>query len=125
MYDWLLFLHLLSAFGLFVAIVVWSAVVLGAGASGRTLSVTSVIWDAAGGGTIVFGVWLALYLDGYDILDGWIIAALVLWAAGAELARRVRKSADEGDKPAVARWHWAHTAVTVLLLADMIWKPGA
>ena len=33
-------------------------------------------------GTIVFGVWLAISLDRYQLWDGWIIAALVLWAVG-------------------------------------------
>ena len=31
-------------------------------------------------GTIVFGIWLAFSLGGYRIWDGWIIAAIVLWA---------------------------------------------
>ncbi len=31
------------------------------------------------GGTIMFGIWLALSFGGYDLWDGWIIAAIVLW----------------------------------------------
>ena len=34
-------------------------------------------------GTLVFGIWLALSVGGYDLWDGWIIAALVLWVVGA------------------------------------------
>src|SRR5581483_3011206 len=33
-------------------------------------------------GTIVFGVWLAIVDDAYHVWDGWIVAAIVLWAAG-------------------------------------------
>ena len=32
-------------------------------------------------GTIIFGVWLAISLDAYQVWDGWVIAAIVLWAA--------------------------------------------
>src|ERR671918_296396 len=40
------------------------------------------------GGTIILGVLLAFSYGGYDIWDGWIIAALVLWLIAAELGRR-------------------------------------
>src|SRR4051812_38572777 len=39
-------------------------------------------------GTIVLGIWLAFRLDGYAIWDAWIIAAIVLWAIGAAIAKR-------------------------------------
>ena len=40
-------------------------------------------------GTIVFGIWLAF--DEYEIWDGWIIAALVLWLFAAAVGGRVGK----------------------------------
>ena len=43
------------------------------------------------GGTIVFGIWLAFSVGGYDIWDFWIIAALVLWAIAAATGQRTGK----------------------------------
>ena len=40
------------------------------------------------GGTIVLGIWLAFSYGGYDIWDGWIIAAIVLWAVAAAVGQR-------------------------------------
>jgi hypothetical protein len=38
--------------------------------------------------TLGFGIWLAISLDAYHPWDGWIIAAIVLWAvAGGTGAR--------------------------------------
>lgn len=39
-------------------------------------------------GTLVFGIWLAIERDEYQVWDGWILAALVLWAIAAETGRR-------------------------------------
>ena len=98
-------------------------------------------------GTIVFGVWLAISKEPYDIWDGWIIAAIVLWALVAYLgqqagngygnvameAERLAK-AGTPTSPAVAetfgpsRPFWFHVATfagVILILIDMIWKPGA
>ena len=36
-------------------------------------------------GTIVIGIYLAFAVDGYAIWDGWIIAAIVLWAISGAL----------------------------------------
>jgi hypothetical protein len=68
-YDWLLFFHLLAAFLLAVTAVTYSAVALGAVAGGRTLFVADRCWDVGGLGTLILGVWLALYLDQYEIWD--------------------------------------------------------
>ena len=40
------------------------------------------------GGTIILGIWLAFSVGGYEIWDGWIIAAIVLWL----ICRRDRRS---------------------------------
>jgi hypothetical protein len=120
-YDTLLFLHVLMAFMLGATVVVSSAIVLGSEAPPRTITLSNVLWDVGGLGTLVFGVWLALYVDGYEIWDGWILAAIILWAAATETGRRAR---DLTAANAVTL-HWVRTLLVVLLLADMVFKPGA
>ena len=155
--DWLLALHLLSAFALAGAIVLfWVVVVVVrrtdlpeqvAGAA-RLLPVGSVVVVTGSLGVIVFGVWLAISLDGVKVWDGWVIAAIMLWAIATEAGRR----SDSEFAPAVARanelvaagqtdsdpqladlartsrgllLHTIATVGTLLILVDMIWKPGA
>jgi hypothetical protein len=136
MYDWLLFLHVLSAIALFVTVVVFSAFALGATVDSRVLAIGNVTWAVGGLGTIVLGIWLALYLDAYEIWDGWIIAAVVLWAIGTELGRRAQvgfqplASRGDGDAPSAvpaqaALMHWLRSVVVLALLVVMIYKPGA
>ena len=122
--DALLFLHVLAAFLLMGTVVMLSGVALGVAAPGRTVSLANLFWDVGGVGTLVFGVWLALDIDGYGLLDFWIIAAIVLWLIATELGRRARAAVDAGSER-FAQWHWLRTVVVVLLLADMIFKPGA
>jgi hypothetical protein len=135
-YDWLLFLHVLTAFALVTTVVIFSAFALGLAADSRILAVANALWAVGGLGTIVFGVWLAIYVKGYDLLDGWIIAAIVLWAIASELGRRAQvalapaPSAGDGAAVAVAPsqaalMHWLRTLVVVALLVVMIYKPGA
>jgi hypothetical protein len=136
-YDWLLFFHLLAAFLLSVTAVTYSAVALGAPAGGRTLFVADRCWDVGGLGTLILGVWLALYLDQYEIWDGWIIGAIVLWlvAVGLGDSLRRRLAETESGAPAaggvamlegrVALMHWLRTLAVLGLLVLMVWKPGA
>jgi cell division protein FtsW (lipid II flippase) len=126
-YDWLLFLHLLAAFLLSVTAVTYSAVALGAPAGGRTLFVADRCWDVGGLGTLVFGVWLALYLDQYEIWDGWIIGAFVLWlvATGLGDGARRRLAGAEAVESRAALLHWLRTLAVLGLLVLMVWKPGA
>ncbi len=121
MQDTLLFLHVLSAFLLGATVVISSALVLRAPAPAQAATVSNALWAAGGLGTLVFGVWLAIDVDGIDILDGWIIAAILLWAGATELGRR----ASDATIANAAMWHWLRTAAVVLLLVDMVWKPGA
>jgi hypothetical protein len=133
-YDTLLFLHVLAAFALVATVVIVSAFALGWTGDSRVLMVGRVLWAIGGLGTLVFGVWLALYVQGYEIYDGWIIAALVLWAIATELGRRAEvgyvqsSAAVEGSRapagqPAVM--HWLRSLVVLALLVVMIYKPGA
>jgi uncharacterized membrane protein len=155
LYDWLLSLHVLSAFSWVAALVVYSVVI----AAGWGLSLPSDVvrmfritrvGDAliAVGmiGTIVFGIWLAI--DEYEIWDGWIIAALVLWLASGAVGGRVGKVyngardranallAEGRDAPspelsAMLRsqrglvLHVVMVLLVVAVLVIMIYKPGA
>jgi hypothetical protein len=125
MYDWLLFLHLIAAFLLAVTVVMYSAIALGAAAPGRTLFVADRCWDVGGLGTLIFGIWLALYLDQYDFFDGWILGALALWFVATVLGQTIQRRTAAGETAAVATMHWIRTLVVLGLLVLMIWKPGA
>jgi len=90
---------------------------------------------------LVFGIILALKSSEFEIWNGWIIAGFVLWAlAGAAGGRTgtyytsVQKLADQGNEaevlarlraPTGALLHFATLALFVLLLLDMVFKPGA
>jgi hypothetical protein len=139
-YDWLLFFHLVSAFLLAVTVVIYSAVAFGVTAPGRTVFVADRCWDVGGLGTLVFGIWLALNVDQYDIFDGWILGALALWFIATGLGQSIQRrmnSAEAGavdtragdtlvaDTRALASMHWIRTIVIIGLLVLMVWKPGA
>ena len=132
-YDTLLFLHVLAAFAIVATVVVFSAFALGLTTDSRVLTVGNVLWAVGGLGTLVFGIWLALYVQGYEIWDGWIIAAIILWAIATELGRRaqVGYTASGGDAGAgadvrqAALMHWLRSLVVLALLVVMIYKPGA
>ena len=129
MYDWLLFFHVLAAFLLGVTVVMYSAVALGGVLGGRATFVADRCWDVGGLGTLVLGIWLALYLDQYDFFDGWIIGAIVLWMIATGLGETVRRRLAEGDRTvttgAITTMHWLRTLTVLALLVLMIWKPGA
>jgi hypothetical protein len=128
LYDWLLFLHVLGAFAAVGSVVVFTVLLLAADATPAALRLTTLgrrLWDIGGATTLVFGVWLALHVEGYDLLDGWILAALVLWVvatgSGTRLGLAYRE--PDGGRPLVL---WAvMTLAVVALLVDMIFKPGA
>jgi hypothetical protein len=131
-YDWLLFLHVTAAFFLVVTVVIFSAFALGVPADSRVLAVGNVLWAVGGLGTLVFGIWLAIYVKGYQVWDGWIIAALVLWAGATELGRRAQlgilPEADgvaAADRSRALLMHWLRSLAVLTLLVVMIYKPGA
>jgi hypothetical protein len=125
MYDWLLFLHVLAAFLLVVTVVTYTAVAFGGPASGRTLFVADRCWDVGGLGTLLLGIWLALYLDQYGFWDGWILGAIALWVVATGLGESVRRGLAEGGAGSVSAMHWLRTIAVLGLLVLMIWKPGA
>jgi uncharacterized membrane protein len=95
--------------------------------------------------TLIFGLWLVHELH-FDLWSSWIIAAIVLWLlAGAlggaggkhqERARRLAErlaaenDASDDELRAILRdprgnaMSWLAGLATLLLLVDMIWKPG-
>jgi hypothetical protein len=143
--------HLLSAFAVAAALVLFSVMVY----SGRrmtTLEETRLLFRvgplgtiliAAGIGlTFVFGVILAVHSNTFNIWDGWVIAGIVLWAAFAAVGQRtgkyytdvqklVEKEGTEAEAlallraPTGAMLHLATVGLFVLILLDMIFKPGA
>ncbi len=130
MYHTLLFLHLLSAFALVSTVVIYSAFALGAASDSRVLAVGNVLWAGGGLGTLVFGIWLAIDLKRYQPWDGWIIAAIVLWAVATELGRRAEvglkpDAGDAADRSRAVMFHWLRSLTVLALLVVMIYKPGA
>jgi hypothetical protein len=126
LYDWLLFLHVLMATALFTTVVIFSAFALGMPADGRVLSIGNALWAVGALGTLVFGVWLALYVKGYEIWDGWIIGAIVLWAIATELGRRAQVAwTDDTGAGNGNLMHWLRSVAVIGLLVLMIYKPGA
>ncbi len=152
-YDWVLALHLLAAFSIAAALVLYSVLVV-AGRRMDTLEQTRLLFRVApvggpliGAGTVlvlVLGIILAIDSETFAIWDPWVIAAIVLWALLAEVGRRsgayyteTQKLAENGGAgaesevlarlhaPTGARLHYATVAVFLLLLLDMIFKPGA
>ena len=109
--DWIFSLHLLMAATLVGSLVMsWIVVVslLSAHTPGATLSlgrvgmvgtVTTVVGLV---GAIAFGIWLAILRDAFQVWDGWVIAAIVLWCVAAVALwrsfRRVRETGREGKR---------------------------
>jgi len=155
--EWILALHVLSAFSYVAGLVLFWVLIVAvrrAGTPEETLRMEPVakVGNAAigigAGGTILLGIWLAFSYGGYDIWDLWIIAALVLWVVAAALGSRTGAAYMQGmtkaqelqtagqtgpnaELLALNRTqsglvlHALSSLVVVLILVDMIWKPGA
>jgi uncharacterized membrane protein len=134
-YDFLLFVHVLAAFCLAATIVIYTAFAWGAPASPRTTFIAERLWDVGGLGTLVFGVWLAIYVKGYEVWDGWVIAALVMWFIAFGLQRQTYVAMNSGedsgavalspDRARLRLFNALRALVFLLLLLDMVYKPGA
>lgn len=156
-YDWLLLLHVLSAFSLVAALVAYTSLIAVGWRTDRPSSArvyflldrpATVLLAVGSIGTLAFGIWLAIYVDGYEIWDGWILAAIVVWAVAMETSRRTglvyakaktvanRLGTEGNDAPnpelaGLLRSRHAvllHAVTVVAILAIlvlMIFKPGA
>lgn len=149
-YSWMLAFHLLAAFAAAAALVLFTALIF----SGRrmtSLAETRLLFRLGGVGgpligagmglALVFGIILALKSSEFEIWNGWIIAAFVLWAlTGAAGGRTgayytsVQRLAEEGNEaevlarlraPTGPLLHLATAGLFLLLLLDMLFKPGA
>jgi uncharacterized membrane protein len=155
--DWILALHVLSAFALVAGTVVfWVLIVAvrktdtpdGTIRMAPVARVGTIATGIGAIGTIVFGIWLAFSVGDYDIWNGWIIAAIVMWAIAmatgqrtgaaymegmtkAEELQAARQPGPNSDLLALNRTqtglllHGATSLLVVAILAVMIWKPGA
>jgi uncharacterized membrane protein len=97
---------------------------------------------------IAFGIWLAILRDDYQVWDGWVIAAITLWviatlallrsfveyAKPVARARALVASGQTGASSELTALNRNTTglalrvlasAAVVLIVIDMIWKPGA
>lgn len=150
-YDWMLALHVLSAFAIAAAFVLFSVLVFigpRTNSAADTLplfrlgSVGGALVGAGSGLALVLGVILAVDHDDYQLWDGWVIAALVLFALMGFAGQRTgayytetQKLAERGGAeaevlerlraPTGRLLHAATVALFLLIVLDMIFKPGA
>ena len=157
-YDWLLFFHIAAAFALVAALTTfWTVAVAARGVerpvdSVRYFRITkpaNILVIVGTIGTLLLGIWLAIDADAYQVWDGWVIAAIVLWAISAGTGQRGGQTYAEAEKLAkrlvsegraeerseelvrMLRDRRAMilnivSTVAILLIAiDMIYKPGA
>ncbi len=137
MYDWLLFLHVLSAFVLVGALTALWALVLATRPAAPTIGAEDArLIGRIGGplvgvgmvGTILFGIWLAIDSGRYQPWDGWIVAAIVLWALAGWSGGRAGKAFQEdpvGQRRTGINLQALNSAAVLAILVLMIWKPGA
>lgn len=151
-YDWMLALHLLSAFAVAAALTLYSVLVVIGRRPSATLERARMLFRIApvatpliAGGSVlvlIFGVVLALKSDRFEIWNAWIIIGLVLWAVMGGVGQRTgayytgiqtlaENGGDASEQEVVARLraptgavlHFATVLVFVLLVLDMIFKP--
>ncbi len=155
--DWIFTLHLLSAATLVSSLVMsWILVVAlrTTDTPGETLSLNrvAIVGTAATAvglvGAIGFGIWLAILRDAFQVWDGWVIAAIILWCIATvalmrsfvEYAKPVHRAkelvasgrvepseelAALNKTPTGLLLRAVASTAIVLIVVDMIWKPGA
>jgi hypothetical protein len=155
--DWIFALHLLMAATLVGSLVMsWIVVVAlyRVQAADATLSLNRVALVGTALtvvgliGVIAFGIWLAILRDTFQVWDGWVIAAIVLWSIATvallrsfveygkpvEKARALVASGQTGPNAELTALNRTSTGLllralasvaVVLIVIDMIWKPGA
>jgi hypothetical protein len=136
LHDWLLFIHVLSAFLAVGALTALWALVLSSRGATPTLSPDSAMrFGQTAGivvgigmmGAIIFGIWLAIDVDGYELWDPWILISIVIWAisgwAGGQAGRAF--ATGPGGRQAGIRYQAINSVGLFVILILMIWKPGA
>ena len=155
--DWIFSLHLLMAATLVGSLVMsWIVIVAlrSAGTPEATLNLhrvamvgTAATWVGLVG-AITFGIWLAILRDAFQVWDGWVIAALILWAIATvalqrsfteyakpvKQARALERGAQSDERVDFIALNRTSAGLllralaslaVVLIVVDMIWKPGA
>jgi uncharacterized membrane protein len=153
--DWLLALHILAAFALIAALVLYSVVMVAgwgldrprrASALFRLAAFAGPLVGAGAGLALLLGIVLAIDLDQYQPWDLWILLSILLWAIGAATGTRVgthysgaqefAKRLADSDEPSpelaaqlsdrrAATQHVVAVSAFTLVLVLMIFKPGA
>jgi uncharacterized membrane protein len=135
--DWLLALHVLSAIIVIGSLTALWTLILATRPAAPVIAAESAtsfgrvfgpLVGAAMMGAIIFGVWLAIDDDAYQVWDGWIIASLLLWAvslaAGVRAGQAFERDPVAGRQVGIRLQTLSSLAVIAILLL-MIWKPGA
>lgn len=153
-YDWLLLVHILGAFLFFSGSIVAGVLALAAMQRERPSEIALLLRlvrpavIVVGVGSVValgLGIWLAEYV-GYGLGRGWVVAAIVLWAASGALAgpagttiRHTRefaeRLAEDGDRPSeqlrlavrnprALAMNGIAFLLLIAILVLMVWKPG-
>jgi hypothetical protein len=155
-YDFLLFVHVLGGFAVlgatawFWAITITSMRTSRAStvlALGRLIAPTTAVVIFGTVVTLVFGIWLVLYVDAYELWEFWILASIVLWALASETGRRggqyhqqgipaLVESVQAGRDEITPEWRalpsnrtalmldLISSVAVLLILVLMIFKPG-
>jgi uncharacterized membrane protein len=152
-YDWLLLVHILGAFLFLSGSIVAGVLALAAmrrqvpSEVALLLRLVRPVIVLVGVGSLValgLGIWLAEYV-GYGLGEGWVIAAIVLWALSGALAgpagTRMRHArelaeqlAEDGDRPSeqlrlavrdprTLAMNLGGFLLLVAILVLMVWKP--
>jgi hypothetical protein len=143
-YDWLLFLHVAGAFVFGMAIATyWGSVAAGVkpmGGDPNTLAnviarPANYVVGAGAAVALLFGIWLVIYQDEYEIFDAWVFFSLLLWVVAVvagTFAGRSYVAAMERSEPGAAAlrrrgllYHSSATLAFLAILVMMIFKPGA
>jgi hypothetical protein len=150
--DWMLALHLIAAFAVASSLVLFSVLVV-RGRRMTTLEETRTLFRVAPVGTLliavglslvfVFGLVLAVDSKRFNIWDPWVIAGILLVIAFGGVGERTGRyytavqeaaeapGASESDimarlrAPTGARLHLISVVLFLLIVLDMIFKPGA
>ena len=150
--DWMLALHLIAAFAVASSLVLFSVLVV-RGRRMTTLEETRTLFRVAPVGTLliavglslvfVFGLVLAIDSKRFNIWDPWVIAGILLVIAFGGVGERtgryytaVQEAAEAPDAsesdvmarlraPTGARLHLISVVLFLLIVLDMIFKPGA
>jgi hypothetical protein len=137
LYDWLHLLHVVSGFLVVVGLIALWTLVFGTRPGSALFDARSATtFGRVGGilvgvgmmGALVFGIWLAIDSDRYQLWDGWILGSLVLWAfggwAGGRAGREFERDPVAG-RPAGIRLQALNSFAVLAILVLMLWKPGA